>query len=144
MSLFNKLFGEKPPRKDPKASANDIPKIISQLQAAAMDGSFAVIMFVPANSTDDEPVNLQYSIDDGVVGMDWVLAGPRNIADKAKVMELATKLGYRLEECCLAERYLRMTGNGISELGSRIIQDLYKIDADKKLDLVVEGFEWPA
>jgi len=46
-------------------------------------------MFVPSDSKDGEAVNLQYSIDSGVVGFDWVLIGPRNIADRVKVIDLA-------------------------------------------------------
>ena len=143
MSIFSKLFGGGRPSRREEAAANEIPKIISQLQQSANDGHFAVLMFVPPGSADGESVNLQYSIEGGVVGFDWVLISPRNIADKAKIVELAAKLGHRLEEheennC----RYLRMTGSGISEIGARVIQDVYKIDPNKKLEIMTQGFEW--
>ena len=142
MSMFSKLFGGRQKRRQ-EASADEIPKVISQLQESAQDGHFVVFIFVPSDSKDGEAVNLQYSIDSGVVGFDWVLISPRNIADKATVIELASRLGYRLEEreengC----RFLRMTGSGISELGARIIQDVYKIDRQTKLELMIQGFEW--
>ena len=100
-------------------------------------------MFVPADSQDGNAVNLQYSIAGGVVGIDWVLIGPRNVADKMKVIDFALSLGYRLEErdengC----RFLRMIGSGISELGAGIIHDLYKIDRNTKLEIMTQGFEW--
>ena len=92
---------------------------------------------------DGEAVNLQYSIDGGVVGFDWVLISPRNVADKAKVSEIASTLGYQLEEHEMNNvHYLRVTGSGISELGLRIIQDLYKIDPNTKLEMITEGFKW--
>ena len=124
-------------------TARDIPEVISQLQQSSKDGHFAVFMFVPPGSTDGEAVNLQYSIEGGVVGLDWVLLGPRNIADRAKVTEFASKLGYRLDEHEMnGVRYLRLTGSGISELGTKIIQDFYRIGPDTKLDLITEGFKW--
>jgi hypothetical protein len=143
MSIFSKLFGGRPAKREKGASTDDIPKLISQLQQSAQDGNFVVFIFVPSDSKDGEPVNLQYSIDGGVVGFDWVLIGPRNIADKMRVIDYALSLGYRLEErnengC----RFLRTTGSGISELGAGIIQEVYKIDRNTKLEIVTEGFEW--
>jgi hypothetical protein len=142
MSIFSKLFGGRPQKRQ-EASAYEIPKVISQLQQSAQDGHFVVFMFVPADSKDGEAVNLQYSVDDGVVGFDWVLIGPRNITDKGKIIDFASSCGYRLEEreengC----RFLRMTGSGISELGAGIIHDVYKIDRNTKLEIMTQGFEW--
>jgi hypothetical protein len=125
------------------ASANEIPEVVSQLQQSAKNGNFAVLMFVPSGSEDGAAVNLQYSIEGGVVGFDWVLIGSRNVADKAKVIEIAPKLGYRLEEHEGNNvHYLRMVGSGISELGLKIIEDIYKIDPNIKLEMITEGFTW--
>jgi hypothetical protein len=124
-------------------ASNEIPEVISQLQRSEKDGNFAVLMFVPAGSTDGEAVNLQYSIQHGVAGFDWVLIGPRNVADKARVSEIASTLGHHLEECEMNDiRYLRSTGRGISELGATILRDLYNIGPSTKLDMITEGFEW--
>jgi hypothetical protein len=124
-------------------TARDIPAIISQLERSGKDGHFVVLMFVPRGSTDGESVNLQYSIDGGVVGLDWVLLGPRNIADRAKVGEFAAKLGHQLNERELnGVHYLRVTGSGISKLGAKIIQDCYQISPDAKLGVITEGFKW--
>lgn len=124
-------------------TAHDIPAVISQLQHSGKDGHFAVLMFVPPGATDGEAVNLQYSIDGGVVGLDWVLIGPRNVADRAKIDDFASSLGFRFEEHKMNNVwYLRVTGSGISELGEKIIQDVYRISPDAKLDMITEGFKW--
>jgi len=124
-------------------AVNEIPEVVSQLQRSAGHGHFAVLMFVPPSSTDGESVNLQYSTENGIAGLDWILIGAPNIADKAKVIETASKFGYRLEEREMNEvPYLRMTGSGISELGLKIITDLYKIDPNTRLDMITEGFKW--
>ena len=92
MSLFSKLFGGGSPKVDEaEASTNEIPAVISQLQQSGKEGNFVIFMIDPAGA-------LQYSIDGGVVGFDWVLIDPRNISDKAKIVELAATLGHRLEE----------------------------------------------
>ena len=123
-------------------TARDIPEVISQLQRSGKDGHFAVLMFVPPGSTG-EAVNLQYSIDGGVVGLDWVLLSPRNVADQAKVSEFALRLGYQLDKHEMNNvSYLRVTGRGISELGAKIVQDFYKIGSDIKLEMITEGFKW--
>jgi len=121
----------------------DIPEIVSQLQRSAKDAHFVVLMFVPPGSTDGEAINLQYSIEDGVIGLDWVLLDPRNIADKEKVSEFASKLGYRFEEHEENKvHYLRVTGGDISGLGISIIRDFYKMDPNTKLEMITEGFQW--
>src|ERR1044071_5555451 len=126
MSIFSKLFGGRPAKREKGASSDDIPKLISQLRQSAQDGNFVVFIFVPSDSKDGEAVNLQYSIESGVVGFDWVLISPRNIADKAKVIDLASKLDCRLvEREANGCRFLRTTDSGLSELGARIIQDVY-------------------
>jgi hypothetical protein len=124
-------------------TSSDIPEILSQLERSGKNGNFAVLIFVPPGSTDGEAVNLQYSIEGGAVGLDWVLIGPRNEADREKVSEFAARLGSRLEEHDMNRvRYLRVTGSGIGNLGAKIITDFYHISADTKLDIVTEGFKW--
>jgi hypothetical protein len=123
--------------------SHDIPEIISQLGRSSENGNFALLMFVPPGSADGEAVNLQYSIENGTVGMDWVLLGSRNAADRAEIVQFASKLGNRLDEHEMnGVRYLRVTGSGIAELGSKIIQDFYRISSDTELEMVTEGFQW--
>ena len=124
-------------------TSRDIPEVVNQLQRSAKNGHFAVLMFVPPGATDGLAVNLQYSIDGGVVGLDWVLISPRNIADQEKIKAFASKLGYNLDEHEMNKtRYLRVTGNGISELGAKIIRDFYTIAPEAQLEMITEGFKW--
>jgi len=124
-------------------TSRDIPAVIGQLLRSGKDGHFAVLIFVPNGSTDGVPVNLQYSMDAGVVGLDWVLISPRNIADREGIREFGSKLGYQLSEREMnGVRYLRVTGSGISEFGAKIISDFYKMAPDNKLEMITEGFKW--
>jgi len=124
-------------------TVRDIPEVISQLQRSGKNGHFAVLIFVPPGSGYGEAVNLQYSIEQGAAGLDWVLLGSRNIADQKRINEFASKAGYRLEEHETNRvRYLLLTGNGISDLGAKIIRELYQVAPDTELEMITEGFEW--
>jgi hypothetical protein len=124
-------------------TASDIPRIISQLQRSGKDGDFAIIMFLPSGYTNGKSVNLQYSVEAGVVGLDWVLISPLNIANRERVIEFASKLGYRLDEHEMnGVRYLRATSGDISDLGAKIILEFYRVAPDNKLGMITEGFKW--
>jgi hypothetical protein len=124
-------------------TARDIPEVVKQLHRSGRDGHFAVLMFVPPGSSDGEAVNLQYSIEHGAVGLDWVLLGPRNIADQKKISEFASRVGYHCDEHEFnGVRYLRIAGDGIADLGARIIDELYELGPGAKLELITEGFQW--
>jgi hypothetical protein len=125
------------------ASLGDIPPILAKL-ATLKDGSFAVFMFDSPLSRGGDAVNLQYSVEHGAVGLDWVLLGQTNIADKEKVAAFAAQLGHTMTEREMNNvRYLRVEGRELDKLGTSIIVELYGIPRDAQLELITEGFEWP-
>ena len=122
--------------------SGEIPEILAQLQASGTEGNSSMLRFAPNGSAGDV-LTIQYSIDQGVVGLDWVLLGFRNVADKPRIAELATALGYPIEECELNHvRCLRMTGPGISDLGVAIIRDFYNVGPETKIQMSTRGFKW--
>jgi hypothetical protein len=125
------------------ATVADIPPILTKL-ATLKDGSFAVFMFDSPLSPGGDAVNLQYSVEHGAVGLDWVLLGQTNIADKEKVAAFAAQLGHTMTEREMNNvRYLRVEGRELDKLGASIIVELYGIPRDAQLELITEGFEWP-
>lgn len=123
------------------ASANDIPSMLTAMKQSKQSQRFAILSF---DSTDGEAVNLQYSFENGVIGLDWFLIAPGNITDKDEIIKFAENLGYVVikKEAANKEQYLHIEGSRISNLGMRIINDFYKINPHTKLDLVIEGFEF--
>jgi hypothetical protein len=123
--------------------SGEIPEVLAQLQASGMEGNRSVLWISPRDASVGDGINLQYSIDQGVVGLDWVLVGSRNVADKSKIAEMAAALGYQVEE---RERnhllHLRVTGQGISELGMAIIRDFYNVSPATEIRMITEGFKW--
>jgi len=126
-----------------RVAASDIPAILAQLEVSGKEGDFTVFMFDPHDGAAGDGINLQYSIEQGVVGFDWVLIGPRNVADKTRIAEIATILGFQVQEREMNQvRYLRVTGHGIADLGIAIIQDFYRLDPATRVRMIAEGFEW--
>src|SRR5215472_13847911 len=117
------------PRINPTRSATvgDIPAIVAKL-ASLKDGSFAVFMFDSPLSPGSDAVNLQYSVEHGAVGLDWVLLGQTNIADKEKVAAFAAQLGHSMTEREMNNvHYLRVEGRDLDKLGTSIIVEFYGI-----------------
>src|SRR5438045_1167519 len=133
------------PRVNPTRSATvgDIPNIVAKL-ATLKDGSFAVFMFDSPLSRGGDAVNLQYSVEQGAAGLDWVLLGQTNIADREKVAAFAARLGYPMTEREMNNvRYLRVEGRDLDKLGTSIMVEFYGIPRNAELGLITEGFEWP-
>ena len=124
------------------ATRDQIPSIVSRLQRTGHDGSFVVFMFsIPGNHDETLP-NLQYSIENGRLGFDWVLIAPQNVKDESSVTDFIKRLGYTSSKREMNDvRYLRVEGKGIEDLGLKILRDFYHLAADAKLELIVEGVD---
>jgi len=132
-----------PPGKYPLIFSNDIPAVIKQMRRGKGNPRFAVLMFVPKDSRDGEHVNLQYSLIDGTIGMDWVLLGGRNKKDKKGITTFARRLGCELTPSELNRvKFLRYEGADLTVLGMRIISEFYHFESAEKIKLLVEGFKW--
>jgi hypothetical protein len=134
----------KNPQPYPLVTVSRILAIVESLRNGQGDPRYAVLMFVPADSQDGEPVNLQYSVINGVVGLDWVLLGQRNIEDQEEIAAFAKGRGHELQECEMNQvKYLRSEGPGVAQLGRDILSSFYKIGLFTEVQLLVEGFDWP-
>jgi len=125
------------------ATVADIPAIVVRL-ATLKDGSFAVFMFTSPAAPGSEAVNLQYSVEHGTVGLDWVLLSATNIADKDRLAAFAAELGHPMTEHEMNKvRYLRTEGAGHDRLGTSIVLEFYGVPRTAQLELITEGFDWP-
>ena len=137
------LLRSRSSRQEPTVATRDqIPSIVSKLQQTGRDGSFVVFMFsIPGNHDETLP-NLQYSIENGQLGLDWVLLAPQNIQDETLVTDFVKRLGYTLSKHEINDvPYLRIEGDSLEDLGLKILRDLYQLPADTKLQLIAEGFD---
>ena len=122
----------------------DIPKVLDQLSGAVATPAFAVFMFnTPNQPNSDDAINIQFSLENGRPGFDWVLLGPRNIKDEERFMLFARSEGFVPKPQKMNNvRYIRVESGDIAALCRDVIVKLYGLPKSGPVDLIVEGFAW--
>jgi hypothetical protein len=122
---------------------HDIAGGVQQLRENGRDASWMVFLFDtarPSAITDDQELALQYSVIDGRVGLDWVLVGPRNIADSEHVAAWMSRRGHRVERREMNEvEFLRVEDGDLAALGEGILERLYGVSPNAELGLLIDG-----
>ncbi|MDJ0758423.1 MAG: hypothetical protein QNJ19_03450 [Woeseiaceae bacterium] len=125
-------------------SLDDIPRVYEALKTTGQDGSFAVFM-PPKLEPDEDALNIQFSIENGSIGLDWVLISPVNIRDKGKFVELLNtkRIPYRELEMNNVS-YLRIEDGRSAKMCQSMLEEMYGVSGRIGIELIVEGFDWPA
>jgi len=132
--------------KEARVTTADIPAVFAKVAAEGKNGTFAAFCFRIADETvKDTAVNVQFSVEDGRVGLDWVLIAEVNRRDRQKFAELARRLGHTVTEHKARNgcEYLRTEDGDLVELCRASITDLYGLAQSAELGLVWQGFDWP-
>ncbi|GEM_PF-3966070 len=118
--------------------------VVEQLRQKGSEASWVVFMFytpIPSVETEDDCPNLQYSILDGKVGIDWILLGPRNIADKVQVSQFIASKGHTITEIEMnGVPFLRVENGDVARLGQSIIEEFYRMPVDADVGILLHGF----
>jgi hypothetical protein len=122
----------------------DLPRLLRALKSHGEEGSFAVLTLRAADSNGAAAeAHVQFSIETGRVGLDWVLQSQRNISDRARFVEVARALGHVVNERETAEvRYLRVDQGDLPHLAAALAERLYGLGPNDAVQLMCEGFEW--
>lgn len=126
-------------------TVDQIPIVVAQLRNNGAERAFAAFAFSSKSepATDDTVVNLQYSVEAGSIGLDWVLIAPRNKKDKDKVAAFITGQKHRLlEKEGNGVHYLRVEDGDIALLGVQIAEELYHLQNSDEVALFVDKFEF--
>lgn len=123
----------------------DVPRILERIAATGEEGAFAVFIFdAPDRGGVDDRVNVQFSIEEGKPGFDWVLLTATNLRDRDRYARLAASLGHAVREREMNDvPYLRVEDGDLAQLCLRVMQDLYRLGPADPVELLVEGFEPP-
>lgn len=126
------------------AAVRDLPSLLGQLQRTGRAGSFVgVVVYDPARP-DTDPMNVQFSLEEGRVGFDWLLVQQLNIDDRDRFVALLDANGYTYRTLeANGVPYLRVDHGDLGALAMRVMSDLYGLKPDDEVDLVLEGVEWP-
>jgi hypothetical protein len=66
-------------------SLAEIPRVYEALQSTGEDGSWAGLIPPKSDSDDDEYLNVQFSIESGAIGFDWLLVSSINVHSMIRV-----------------------------------------------------------
>jgi hypothetical protein len=129
-----------------RISLGDIPTVFGKVNAAGKDGTFAAFRFRIADETvKDTAVNVQFSVEDGRAGFDWMLTSEVNRRDRERYLALGRDLGHTVTEHKARNgcEYLRVEDGDLAELCRASIVELYRLQESTELGLVWQGFDWP-
>jgi hypothetical protein len=142
VALLLLLLGKVRSGNGPTLRVRDVPQAIEQLRQKGRNLAFLVFMFEPLAKPAVDGINLQLSIENGLLGLDWVLISQDNVADRARVEAFIRLRGHAVRELeGNGVRYLRVEDGDVSALASAIIRDLYRLGPEATLDTVADGFE---
>lgn len=120
----------------------DIATVFDQLRRTGRNESFGIFKFFPSDSLLGPHVELQFSIEGGRIGFDWVMLGEVKERDLEKFLIHAQRLGHevrRLEGNRV--RYLRVEDGDLVGLCTSIMTSFYGVWAGTWIELIATGFE---
>ncbi len=114
--------------------------VYESLRNTGSDGSFAVFM---PGSTAGAP-DVQFSIQRGRVGLDWLLIGDANIRGQEAFEKLldSEEASYREQELN-GVRFVRTEDERAPQLCRRVLEEIFEVDPQGAVTLIVESFQWP-
>jgi hypothetical protein len=121
----------------------DVPRVLSSLSATGKDGSFAVFLF----GTKGQPpakvdaLNVQFSLEGGRPGIDWVLLAPLNLESQVKFIGFFTQKRLTLLHKEQNDvKYLRVEGDHLAELLQGFLSGEFGVASEQRMKLIVSGF----
>ena len=120
----------------------DIGNVFRQIAAQSVETSFAVFTVQTGEEDETGAPEIQFSVEDGKIGLDWILMSPANIAEKPKVIQYAASKGIEWQEKEMNDWiYLRTDEGDLVELCTSLIEDLYQVE---QVELKYGGFRYKA
>lgn len=120
----------------------DVGKVFRQISAQSVETSFAVFAIRTAEEREGDAVEIQYSVEDGRTGLDWILMSPANIEEMPKVIQYAASKGVVWQEKEMNDwSYLRIEEGDLVGLCISLIEDLYQVE---QVELKYGGFRYRA
>ena len=121
---------------------SDISNIYRQLEANGGNGSCAIFAFFPEVGDSKNHVELQYCIENNVVGLDWVLLGDVKNRDKEKFLYFSREKGFSVKALETNNiKYLRVSSGDLVGLMNGIMSNIYGVSKDRKMELIAGRFD---
>jgi hypothetical protein len=124
----------------------ELPVVFEKVKAADRDATFAAFCFrINDESVSDKAVNVQFSVDGGRIGFDWILICEVNKRDRDRFLALAQRRGHQATEHRAQNgcEYLRVENGDLVGLCEASICELYGLPESATVGMVWEGCDWP-
>jgi hypothetical protein len=129
----------------PAVCLPDVPRVVRMVREAGGEGAFAVLSFAKngAAPAERDALNVQFSVEDGRIGLDWVLVSPLNVAEESRVLSLFNREGRPVETRSKnGVSYLRTEEGDLAALCEILLARLFGVTAEQELTLVADGVTW--
>ena len=109
-----------------KIRSDKVGKVYNEISEQAVETSFSVFVIPRLNQ---EPVEVQFSIENGRAGLDWILESEPNKEQRPKIERYISAKGYDYQEKEMNNwHYLRVENGDLVQLCVGIIRDVYHSD----------------
>jgi hypothetical protein len=127
-----------PNLKDLTVNLDTLPTIFEEVANSKKEGAFASF----AIGHEKDSINIQFSFEDGQVGIDWVLLGESNIRDKAKYEEYLISKNIQFKQKILNNvSYLRTTEGNLIFICKSILVEMYGVETKDLFDVYYQGID---
>ena len=129
------------PASQADVTLRDLRSIFDALKNTGSEDSFAVLIVDSGTAGHSEGLALQFSIQNGKTGFDWVLVNSANIADQSLFVEFAKSQGFTTQEYSVnGVDYHRSEDGDSLRLCELVMSELYHMTEDDRFSLIQEGF----
>ena len=121
----------------------ELPRLFRAFKKQAADESYAGVIVPTGVGDTAEAPYIQFSMERGRVGLDWLLNTQQGLADEERFVSLAKSLGLpMLEREQNGVKYLRVERGDLLALADAVLGDLYGVKESDLLNLQTSGIEW--
>jgi len=130
-----------PSLKEMVVSLDAIPTILNEVRLSQTEGTFAVFAFSDSENSS-EALNIQFSFENGQVGLDWVLMGSSNIRDRRKYEEYLKQLNVDFQlKTKNGVDYLRTVGGDLAVVCKKVIVEMYGTNPKEMIEVYYLGIK---
>ncbi len=121
----------------------EVPLLADSLQRSGSDGSFVLLLFPDKIFSDGNAPGLQLSIEEGKMGIDYLLNSEFNKNEQDRFIKITSDLG-----CTYIHRqmngveYFRVEGDSLVKNFQEMLRRMYQVKDDQKIDIVMQGADY--
>ncbi len=129
----------------PQVRLGDVSRVFQLVSSTQRDGTFGVLLFGERGQPPAEmdALNVQFSVENGRVGLDWVLLAPRNVEARDRVVAFFERSGSASTSRSMnGVNYLRTENGDLANLAVTMLRSVFGVTDTQEMPLIAEGFSW--